>query len=161
MKKNILLKILISFAGLWVLLGCATASGNKQAALEEDVAVITDIHIENDSVVIKSNKGFSYTVFKASDPYKATIEIPDISLGSFKSKIVSDKTGIVELIPQQTDSPRRGARIEVVLQSPSQLTPVYGNNSLVLSVEKEPPADLSALIRDDSEPGSGPDPGGS
>lgn len=142
MKKMIISKLCISLVGLLLLFGCATTSGTKEASLGEDLAVITDIQIEDDNVVIKSNKHFVYTIYNANDPYKTTIEIPDMSIGTFTSKIVSEKSGVTEIMPQQIDSPKI-SRIDIVLQTPSAISPAYADNTLVLSIKKEEPVVLS------------------
>ncbi len=118
MKKNTILKLCLSIVGLMLLFGCATTSGMKEASSGEEIAVITDITIEDANVVIKSNKDFIYTVYSANDPYKITIEIPGMSIGKFTSKIVSDKSGITEIIPQQINTPNAVAKIDIMLQTP-------------------------------------------
>jgi type IV pilus secretin PilQ/predicted competence protein len=144
MKKNTLSKLCISIIVALLFSGCATTAGTKQASLAEEVPVITDIAIENGNVVIKSNKDFSYTVYSA-DPYKTTIEIPHMTTGKFTSKIGPDESGITEIIPQQIDSPYVSTRIDIVLQSPSSISPSYNDNTLVLSIKRDQPVVLSEL----------------
>ena len=145
MKKNKISKLCISLVGLLLLFGCATTSGTKEVSSAEEIPVITDIAIEDGAVVIKSNMNFTYTVYTANDPYKTTIEIPDMSIGPFRNKIVSNTSGITEIIPQQIDSPNRSARIDIMLQTPSIISPSYKNNTLVLSIAKEQPVALSEI----------------
>ncbi|MDH4230483.1 MAG: type IV pilus secretin PilQ [Nitrospirota bacterium] len=142
MKENTLSKFCISFFVLLLLFGCATTSGTKEASSPEEIPVITDIAIDDGKVVIKSNKAFSFSVYEG-DPYKTTIEIPDMTTGKFTDKIVSDKSGITEIIPRQIDSPNIAARIDIVLQVPSAITPSYSDNTLVLSVKQEQPVVVS------------------
>ncbi len=118
MKNNKMLKLCLLIVGLMLLLGCATTSGKKEASSGEEIAVITDITIEDADVVIKSNKNFIYTVYNSNDPYKVTVEIPGMSVGKFTSKIVSDKSGITEIIPQQINTPDAVAKIDIILQTP-------------------------------------------
>lgn len=139
MEKNIILRLCLSIVGLMLLIGCATTSGMKEASSGEEIAVITDITIEDANVAIKSNKAFIYTVYTGSDPYKVTIEIPGMTLGKFSDKIVSDKSGITEIIPQQINKPNAVAMIDIMLQSPSEVTPSYNDNTLALSIKKEEP----------------------
>jgi type IV pilus assembly protein PilQ len=143
MKKNTLAKLCISIFTVLLLFGCATTSGTKEASSAEEIPVITDIAIDDGNVVIKSNKNFSYTIYNAGDPYKTTVEIPDMTTGKFTGKIVSDKPGISEIMPRQIDSPNIAARIDIILQSPSTLSPSYKDNTLVLSIRKEQPVVLS------------------
>ena len=156
MKKNTILKLCLSIVGLTLLLGCATTSGMKEASSGEEIAVITDISIEDAKVVIKSNKDFIYTVYSANDPYKITIEIPGISIGKFTGKIVSDKSGITEIIPQQINTPNLVAKVDIMLQTPSAVSPSYNDNTLVLSIKKEEPVVLSEPKGIESKPGDGP-----
>ena len=138
MKKNTILMLCLSIVGLVLLFGCATTS-MKEASSEEEIAVITDITIEDANVFIKSNKDFIYTVYTGNDPYKVTIEIPGMSLGKFTGKIVSDKSGITEVIPQQINTPDAVAKIDIMLQTPSAVSPSYNDNTLALSIRKEEP----------------------
>lgn len=144
MKKNIILRLCLSIVGLMLLFGCATTSGMKEASTEmkeasteEKIAVITDIKIEDANVVIKSNKNFIYTIYTGNDPYKVTIEIPGMSIGKFTGKIVSDKSGITAIIPQQINTPDAAAKIDIILQTPAEVSPSYNENTLALSIRKE------------------------
>lgn len=145
MKNIMISKFCVLIAGLFLLFGCATTHATKEASSGEDIPVITDIQIGDGTVVITSNTRFTYTIFNPGDPYKTSIEIPGMSLGRFTSKIVSDRAGVTEIIPVQIDSPSALARIEIMLQSPSVITPSYENNSLILSIRKEHPADMPVL----------------
>jgi hypothetical protein len=68
------------------LFGCATSSGTKELSSTEEMPVITDIAIQDNKVIIKSNLGFTYTAYNAGDPYKTTVEIPGMSVGKYTSK---------------------------------------------------------------------------
>ena len=141
MKENILLKLLLSICLLMLLVGCATTGQTaKEPVIKDDFAVISDITVQDNSLEISSNKHFVYTMYTANDPYKISIDIPDMRTGNYKNKIVSDKAGITEVIPQQTDSGSPAARIDVVLQTPSSVTPVYKDNTLKLMFRHEEPA---------------------
>jgi type IV pilus secretin PilQ/predicted competence protein len=144
MKKNTLSKLCISIIVVLLFSGCATTSGTKETSSAEEMPVITDIAIEDGNVVIKSNKDFAYTIYNA-DPYKTSIEIPHMTTGKYTSKIGPDKSGIAEIIPQQIDSPHVSARIDIVLQSPSTISPSYKDNTLVLSIKRKQPVVLSEL----------------
>jgi type IV pilus secretin PilQ/predicted competence protein len=145
MKKKKISKLWISLVGLLLLFGCATTSGTKEVSSSEALPVITDIAVEDGAVVIKSNMNFTYTIYSANDPFKTTVEIPDMSIGPFTNKIVSNTPGIAEIIPQQMDSPNRSARIDIIMQTPSIISPSYNNNALTLSIAKEQQVALSEI----------------
>lgn len=116
--------------------GCAsraTVKGDAPAA--EEPNVITDIRLQDNSIAISGNKQFVYTMYKGSDPYRVTIDIPDMGAGIFRERIVSDKTGITEVIPVQVDTPARAMKITIVLQNPATVIPEYKSNILTLVVK--------------------------
>jgi len=132
--------LLLSIILLLLASGCApktTVRGDAPAA--DEPAVITDIRIQDNSITIVGNKHFIYTMYKGSDPYKMTVDIPDIGAGIFREKIISDKAGITEVMPQQSDSPVKSVKITITLQNPSTITPLYRDNSLTLMVKAEEP----------------------
>lgn len=142
MKKNIPVKLILLMTLLVFIVGCATTSGVKETSLPQDGAVVTDIKIEDNKVVIMSSKEFSYTLFSANDPYKTTVDIPDMILGDFTYKIISNRKGVTELIPQQVDEPNKAARFDIVLESPSSIVPVYKDNTLTLMVKAKESAEM-------------------
>jgi len=146
MRKKILLKIVLSFALLILILGCATPSGIKESATDETLAMITDMKVEDNTLVITGNKYFIYTVYSSNDPYRTTIEIPGMSVGSFTDKIISDNSDITEVIPQQINLPKQAVRIDIVLQNPSSVVPAYKDNTLTLTVKAEEPVDNSGMM---------------
>jgi len=130
--------LLLSIFVLVLSTGCASRSVVKAGApAAEEPLVLTDIRLQDNGIVIVSNKPFVYTMYKGNDPYKMTIEIPDMGAGIFLDKIVSDKAGITEVVPQQVDSPNKATKIIIALQSPSTVTPVYRDNTLTLTVKPE------------------------
>lgn len=139
MKKIMTVKLFLPVVLSTFLIGCATTSGVKESSTDVDVAVITDILIQDNILAIKSNKTFTYTMYSANDPYRTTIEIPDIKAGNFKSKIVSDKAGITEIIPQEIEAPKPAVKLDIVLQAPSSVVPVYKDNTLTLMIKAEEP----------------------
>ena len=66
--------------------GCATATLNSK---EPPKAVITNIDIQDNSVMISADQPFVYTMYKPGDPYKLIVDIPDTLIGAFNKKIVS------------------------------------------------------------------------
>ncbi len=141
MKKNKLCKLPLSLVFLLLIFGCATAPNVKESAVADDYAVITGIKVEDNGLIITSNKNFIYTVYKGNDPYKIMIDIPDMQAGDFKTKIVSDKGIITEIIPRQIDSPKPAVKFDITLQTPSSVTPLYKDNTLAVMLKPEGPAD--------------------
>jgi type IV pilus assembly protein PilQ len=137
MKKNMLWRILQALSLSILFIGCATAPRVKESASADDFAVITGITLQNDGLAIMSNKNFVYTIYKSNDPYKITVDIPDMKTGAFKDKIVADKAGITEITPQQIDSPKPAVKINIVLQAPSSVTPFYKDNALTLVIKSD------------------------
>ncbi|MBA4372198.1 MAG: hypothetical protein C0402_04990 [Thermodesulfovibrio sp.] len=138
MKKIIKLTLLLLSIFMLVLsAGCARSSVKADATVTAEPLVLTDLRLQDNGIVIASNKQFVYTMYKGNDPYRMTIEIPDMGAGIFRDKIVSDKAGITEVIPQQVDSPVRAMKITIALQNPSTVTPVYKDNTLTLTVKPE------------------------
>ncbi|MDP3260016.1 MAG: type IV pilus secretin PilQ, partial [Thermodesulfovibrionales bacterium] len=76
---------------------------------------------------------FKYTIYKPSDPYKAIVELPDVKLGIAAGKIKSEKAGITEIMPSQTDAPPL-TRLEILLSSPAGIVPVYKGTLLTLNI---------------------------
>jgi type IV pilus assembly protein PilQ len=137
MKKNIPWKALPSFFLLIMIFGCATAQRGKETASADDYGVITGIKVQDDGLAITSNKNFVYTIYNANDPYKITVDIPDMRIGDFKDKIVSDKGSVTEIIPRQIDSPKPAVKIDLTLQTPSSVTPLYKDNTLTLVLKRD------------------------
>lgn len=118
-------------------LGCATTSGVKASSQVKEAPVLTNIDIRDYSVTLTVSKPFVYTIYRSGDPYKMVVDLPDTSIGAFNSRIVSDKSGITEIIPSQVESPFFLARLELLLQTPSMVEPEYKDKSLMIRVKKE------------------------
>ncbi|MDA8240409.1 MAG: type IV pilus secretin PilQ [Nitrospiraceae bacterium] len=143
MKKYMILKILLPVMILTLILGCASRATVKSTPVIDDLPVITDIKPEDNSLAITSNKSFVYTIYTGNDPYKVTVDIPDMRIGGFTGKIVSSKAGISEIVPQQTDSPNPSVKLDITLQAPSSVVPMYKDNTLTLLVKPEEPVTLT------------------
>ncbi|MBI5073617.1 MAG: type IV pilus secretin PilQ [Nitrospirae bacterium] len=139
MKEHILLKPLIIIFVLIALLGAANTGAAGQSPQANEAPVLTAVKVDENGLIIRSNKQFTYTLNKTNDPYRATVEIPDMSTGSFTERIVSDNGMVTEVVPQQIDLPKRMTRLDILLQNPSSITPEYRDNTLILSVKKEDP----------------------
>lgn len=145
MKKIFVMRLIFSVFVLLVLFGCATTSQVKESAAPVESPVITDIRFEDNSLTIKSNKEFIYTIYSDGDPYKAFVDIPDMVVGAFREKIVSDKAGFVEVLAKQVDGTSPAVKLEVTLQLPSPISPIYVNKTLKLSVEPEKPVVITEV----------------
>jgi hypothetical protein len=111
--------------------GCATAKGSAKESLKpQEYAVITGITIQDNVMTITADKPFIFTIYKPGDPYKVVVDLPDVRLGAFTTRITSQKAGITEVVPSQTESSSPMARLEVLLQTPSSVEQDYRNNIL-------------------------------
>lgn len=147
-KKIILIVSVIAIIA--VTGGCAT-EGNVKHDPMADEKVITDIIIADNALEIKANAPFSYTIYKPSDPYRVILDIPEVGPGRFREKIISRYAGITEVIPSQPESPKTASRLDVLLQSPSEIEPLYHDKVLVLKV-KEFPDPKTDAPKDDALP---------
>ncbi|MDQ7786492.1 MAG: type IV pilus secretin PilQ [Thermodesulfovibrionales bacterium] len=121
-----------------VVAGCAgTKSKDKEAMQIQEPAVITGISVQDNMVTITANKPFIYTMYKPGDPYKIVLDMPDVSLGAFNAKIVSQKPGITEIMPSQIESPSLLARFEMLLQTPGSIDQDYNNNVLTIKIRQD------------------------
>ncbi|HXX58436.1 MAG TPA: type IV pilus secretin PilQ [Thermodesulfovibrionales bacterium] len=118
-----------------ILGGCASSGGVRQDPPSAAVPVITDITIGDDLLEIKASGPFVYSIYKPSDPYRLTIDMPDVSVGQFKDRIVSRHAGFSEVSATETVSPKTMTKIEVLLQAPLDVEPLYHDNTLTLRVK--------------------------
>ncbi|MCG2710226.1 MAG: type IV pilus secretin PilQ [Thermodesulfovibrionales bacterium] len=119
-----------SFALLILASGCATTTGVQE---ERQIATLTAIDITDNTLNINADKPFTYTIYKPSDPYKAIVELPDMRLGIAAGKIKSDKAGITEIMPSQTEEPLL-TTLEILLSSPAGIVPAYKGTLLTLNI---------------------------
>jgi type IV pilus assembly protein PilQ len=139
--------------------GCATTkTSGKQAPRSQEPAAITGIDIQDNAVTITANKPFIYTIYRPGDPYKIVIDLPDVTIGAFNKKMVSQKAGVAEIRPLQVDSPALMTRLELLLQSPSLVEQEYKNNVLKVklkedSSEKKMPKEVKVpdLLKEEKE----------
>jgi type IV pilus assembly protein PilQ len=119
---------------------CATAkAAGDVSPVPKEISVITAIDIQDNTLTVKVDKPFIYTIYKPGDPYKMIIDLPDVSIGAFNKKVVSRKAGITEVVPLQIDTPSRMARLEILLQTPSSVEQDYRNNVLTIRVKEDNP----------------------
>ncbi|MEK7197626.1 MAG: hypothetical protein AAB151_08165, partial [Nitrospirota bacterium] len=132
--KNIGALVILVFA-----LGCATGGGKQGAVQGAQNPVLTALDITDNKLNIVVDKPFTYTIYKSSDPYKVIVELPDVRMGFAPNKIKSDKAGITEITPSQTEDPV-STKLEILLSSPVTVEPVYKDTTLALKVKEEPEA---------------------
>ncbi|MEW6417400.1 MAG: polysaccharide biosynthesis/export family protein [Nitrospirota bacterium] len=120
---------------LFAFWGCATTADVKESLEVQEVPVITGIDIQNYEAKVTANKPFNYT-FKSIDPQRVVVELPDMSIGAFNSKIISNKAGIIEILPSQVESPYRMARLDIMVETPTIVTPEYKSNTLTIKLKK-------------------------
>ncbi len=133
MKKRTYLTFLIAI--LIFPLGCATTIDTGKSLEVQEVHLITGIDIQDYEVKVTVNKPFSY-IFRSVDPHKVVVELPDVSIGAFNNKIMSNKAGITEIVPSQIESPSLMARLEILVQTPTIVTPEYKDNTLIIKIKK-------------------------
>ncbi|MDP3048283.1 MAG: type IV pilus secretin PilQ [Thermodesulfovibrionales bacterium] len=119
-----------SFALLILASGCATTTSVQE---ERQIATLTAIDITDNTLNITADKPFTYTIYKPSDPYKAIVELPDMRLGIAAGKIKSEKAGITEIMPSQTDEPLL-SKLEILLSYPAGIVPAYKGTLLTLNI---------------------------
>jgi type IV pilus assembly protein PilQ len=135
-----------------VFLGSATATDSsvKKSPEPQEATAITGIDIQDNAVAITVNKPFIYTIYKPGDPYKIIIDLPNVAIGDFNQKIVSQKVGITEIVPSQLKSPFM-ARLEMLLQTPSMVEQEYKNNVLMVRIKEDQPKEVSEEKEDKPE----------
>jgi len=133
--------------------GCATAPKTGSLPAAREVAVITDIRFQDNGLTVAANQNFAYTVYTTDDPYRITVEIPDMTAGKFTSKMTSDKSGITEVAPLQVEGPKPSVKLDMVLQTPSAVVPMYKDNVLTIVIKAEEPV----LLTDVKETTNPPD----
>ena len=143
MKKRTYLTFLVAI--LIFSLGCAGTIDTGKSSGVQDGPLITGIDIQDYELKITVNKPFR-SVFRSIDPHKVVVELPDVSIGAFNNRIVSDKAGITEIIPSQIESPSLMARLDISVQTPTIVTPEYKDNTMIIRVKKlESSVPLSAV----------------
>ena len=120
------------------LFGCATAKGKSTETVKpQEITVINSIDVQDNKVTITASKPFVFTIYKPGDPYKVMVELPDVAIGAFTKKIVSNKAGVTEIVPSQTESPALMSKLEILLQAPASLDQDYKNNILTITIKED------------------------
>ena len=140
MKETIYRAFLIVI--LMLPLSCATSSNKQLSPGVEEVPTITGIDIQNYLVRVTVNKPFNHTL-TSPDPHRVVIELPDVRIGAFNHKIISDKAGITEIVPSEIESPSLLTRLEIFVQTPTVVTSEYKDNTLIIRIQKLQPTSSS------------------
>lgn len=143
-----LCSILCALCFMIIISGCAT-TGVEQPSQLERPNTITGIDLQDYSITVTANRPFTYIIYRSSDPYRMFIELLDVNIGAFNSKITSNKAGITEIVPSQVESPAFVAKLEMLLQTPSMVEPEYKNNILVIKIKKEESTEKKELPSED------------
>ena len=146
--KNISHFVLYTLCFMLVIFGGYATPSAEESPQTGETPVITGIDLQDYSVAIRVSKPFSYTLYKPEDPYKIVVELYNVNIGAFTRKIVSEKAGISEIVPSQVESPTLMARLDILLQMPSEAEPEYKDNALTIRVEKEV---TEGVIREEKE----------
>ncbi|MBI4822619.1 MAG: type IV pilus secretin PilQ [Nitrospirae bacterium] len=109
-----------------------------QSAIAEETPVLTSIDVKDNVVELKASSAFIYTMYKPSDPYLVVVELPGVGAGNISKRITSDKKGISEIKLSEIGPPTSALKVEILLESPADLVPVYQGNSLILTVKDAP-----------------------
>lgn len=158
MKRNTL-HMILSMVILTVLCVAGVPHAGYAKGESPGVTSITGINVMDETLEIKGDRPFVYTIYKSSDPYRVMVEIPNADIGTFRNVIKSESAGITEVTPSQIDVPKPVAKIEILLQTPSGIDSQYHDNSLMVRMKKEPeeqkpePMKLAAL-QDETGQGS-------
>jgi polysaccharide export outer membrane protein len=120
---------------LFAFWGCVAVTDTGKSLEVQEVPLITGIDIQDYELKVTVNKPFS-SVFRSIEPHKVVVELPDVSIGAFNNRIVSNKAGITEIIPSQTESPSLMARLDISFQTPTKVTPEHKDNTLIIRIEK-------------------------
>jgi type IV pilus assembly protein PilQ len=126
---HIFLILIISSA-----VGCASKGGVKAA---DEPLRITAVDFMEDKIELKANRQFTYTIYKPSDPYKVVVELPNVDAGAFGGKLDALTAGITEVTVTQVDTPVKAARMEILLETPSDVVPRYNDRTLSISIKTE------------------------
>jgi len=118
MKRIIFLLFFISMAGL------------------SYAQTLTGVEVLDSSIRVTADSPFTYTVYKPADPYMVVVELPGVSIGAMKDRIVPDKGGVSEIRLSETGT---SAKLEITLEAPNSVEPLYQGNTLTLSIKETAP----------------------
>jgi type IV pilus assembly protein PilQ len=116
--------------------GFAANGATDQAQVNAAPVVITGITVEDDAVLVKVQGPVKYSLQKTSDPLLVALVIEGASIGQFKDKIMSKSRGIVEVSPAQIEAPSLAARLDIMLQSKSEVKAELKGDILRVAVDR-------------------------
>ncbi len=127
--------ILFTFLFLCSLLAAHVLSEKSFAANSEITAIEVRDNSGKTEIKIMSDAAFSYTVYKASDPYQIVVELQNTGLGEFKNKIVFDRAGVSEITPLLNESSPELSKLRIAFTAPVDVEPSYKDKMLILAFE--------------------------
>ncbi len=115
----------------------ACATGQMKTA-EKQETLITGYAFSDGALTLAMNNPYSdsYTIYKPGDPFTAVVEIPGVGLGNVAASAASSKGGITEAKFTVINTPKLMTRVEVSMDSPSDLVAERTGNTLRLRVVK-------------------------
>lgn len=117
--------------------GCAT--GQRKSGQQTE---ITSYAFTDGALTLAMSTAFSesYTIYKPGDPFTVVVELPGVSMGKTEPRVTSNKGGITEVRFSEATTPNQVTRLEVSLDSPSDLIAERTGNNLRLRVASSAPA---------------------
>jgi type IV pilus assembly protein PilQ len=98
--------------------------------------VITGIELLDNAILVTASGPVSYRVHKSEDPFRIVVDIDGMGIGRFREKIFSDKAGITEIELVQVQTPTLAARLNILFQAPSSVSPEVKGNVLALRIRE-------------------------
>lgn len=137
MKRNTIISIISIIVFFALFAGNLAGASAKTGSPPGGTTSITGINVVDDTIEIRGDRPFIYTIYKPSDPYRVLVEIPDANIGTFRDVIRPKNSAITEITPSQAEEPKPVAKLEILLQSPIGVDSQYRNNSLILKAKKD------------------------
>ena len=136
------------FAGMIIFAMADSLWGADTAVSEtpkenEAAATLSDISIVDNAVKVRVSGPIKYTLYKPANAFQCTVEIEGASIGRFSDKIISTSRGITEVVPVQINVPSLSARLNIFMQSPSEVKTEIVGDTLIISLEKTAPVGVA------------------
>ena len=129
-------RILSIFSLLLMIFGIGYFN-QANAAVQDGKQEITAIEVSDYTITIKADGPMHYTLYKASDPFTAILDLQGIRLGKFNQRIFSKSAGITEIKPSQITDPVLLSRLEILLNNPSDIAATMKEGVLVVKIKEE------------------------
>ncbi len=131
----------VKYLNLLVLIAFFLAAGLAPIKLAfAKSPTIKKLVVKDDLVQVEIDGAFTYTVYNP-DPFNVAIEFPGVSAGAFAGQISPKAKGITSI---NVKDGQKGARVEVLLDSPAAIKPSVETNTFTLGIE--PPASSQAPL---------------